>query len=279
MKNIKDIISFFIHELNHIYEIQECQNLAYWSIEDYYGFSRSSFIMQKDDKMNLLDRNHFMNLVKRLKKNEPIQYILGRTEFLGLKINLSSSCLIPRPETEELTRWIMQDSFSTLLDIGTGSGCIAITLAKYFDIELDAWDLSADALKLAEANATFNDVKVNFYEIDVLKPINWAKSYDVIVSNPPYVLESEKQYMKKNVLDFEPHIALFVDDDNSLVFYKSIIKKSKQLLNENGRIYFEINEQKAVEIKSLLEKNNFDNILIKKDIQGKDRMIKATKKL
>lgn len=279
MKNIKDIISFFIHELSHIYEIPECQNLAYWSIEDYYGLNRSAFILQEDNVMNTMDKTHFENLVNRLKKNEPIQYIIGSTDFLGLKINLTPSCLIPRPETEELVRWIMQDSFSSLLDIGTGSGCIPISLAKHFDIELDAWDYSLSALKLAKANATLNDVRINFHEVDVLKPFNWYKNYDVIVSNPPYVLESEKQNMNKNVLDYEPHSALFVDDDNSLVFYQSIIEKSKELLKKNGRIYFEINEQKANDVKSLLEKNNFDNILIKKDFQGKNRMIKATKKL
>ena len=211
---------------------------------------------------------------------EPIQYILGETEFYGLPFKVTPATLIPRPETEELVDWIIANcnkNPKTLLDIGTGSGCIAIALAKNLPaVKVSAMDISEEALKVASENAIYNKVTVNFSKKDILGTSTLPQKYDVIISNPPYVRNSEKEMMQKNVLDFEPASALFVEDDNPLLFYSKIAKLAKNYLNPNGFLFFEINEYLSKEVIQLLERESFSEIELKQDFFGKDRMIKCT---
>ncbi len=227
----------------------------------------------------------FQNAIDRLKKYEPIQYILGDTEFYGLKFKVNPSVLIPRPETEELVAWIIdcyseisQESQLKVLDIGTGSGCIAITLAKNLtNANVYALDVSEEALKTAKQNATNNDVSIEFIQADILDWDFGDLQFDIIVSNPPYVRELEKEAMSANVLNHEPHLALFVEDNDALLFYRKITEVANRILNPNGHLFFEINEVLGDSTKELLVDNNFNNIELKKDIFVKDRMIKAEK--
>ncbi len=226
----------------------------------------------------------YTNAIKRLKANEPIQYILGKTKFYGLTFKVNPNVLIPRPETEELVDWIItchseqneESKQLNVLDIGTGSGCIAISLAKNLqNAKVYALDISREALKVAAFNAKANNIAIECIEADILNPVLNDLKYDVIVSNPPYVRDLEKQQMHHNVLDYEPDLALFVRDENPLIFYEAIAKFAKNNLKEKGALYFEINEYLGEEMITLLNKNSFVNIELRNDIQGKDRMIKA----
>ncbi|WP_347922176.1 peptide chain release factor N(5)-glutamine methyltransferase [Pontimicrobium sp. SW4] len=224
----------------------------------------------------------YQNAIDRLKNYEPIQYILGDTEFYGLVFKVNPSVLIPRPETEELVAWIINEHKNkegiSILDIGTGSGCIAITLAKNLpNAKVFALDVSENALKLAKQNAISNDVEVEFIEADILDWDFNSLQFDVIVSNPPYVRELEKETMSANVLNHEPHLALFVKDDDALLFYRKITEISNEILKPNGQLYFEINENLGESTKELLANSNFKNVDLKMDIFEKDRMIKAIK--
>lgn len=224
----------------------------------------------------------FQKAIDRLKKYEPIQYILGDTEFYGLVFKVTPSVLIPRPETEELVSWIIDDCEIkpniSILDIGTGSGCIAITLAKNLpNAQVYAMDVSEKALVVAKENAIKNDVKVKFIKEDILSWDFSDLSFDIIVSNPPYVRELEKDAMSANVLDYEPHLALFVKNDDALLFYRKISLIAKEILKPNGFLYFEINENLGDVTKKLLVNGGFNNIELKKDTFDKDRMIKAMK--
>ena len=223
----------------------------------------------------------FQIAIDRLKKYEPIQYILGDTVFCGLNFKVNNAVLIPRPETEELVDWIIKDNISktsiNILDIGTGSGCIPITLAKNLpNAKLYSVDISKDALKLAKENAKKNEVEVNFIKADILNDsLNFEDmTFDIIVSNPPYVRQSEKSLMKENVLNYEPHLALFVDDEDAFVFYKRIVELSDTLLKQEGSLYFEINEGLGEGTMNVMN-NRFKNVELRKDINGKDRMIKG----
>lgn len=224
----------------------------------------------------------FQAAIDRLKAHEPIQYIIGDTEFHGLTFKVSPSVLIPRPETEELVAWIIDEHKTkqqiSILDIGTGSGCIAITLAKHLpNTKVYALDVSLNALSLAKENALINDVRVEFIEADILDWDFGDLKFDVIVSNPPYVRELEKEDMSVNVLDHEPHLALFVKDDDALLFYRTITEVANKILKPNGQLYFEINESLGKDTNDLLSDSGFSNVELKKDIFEKDRMIKAVK--
>ena len=224
----------------------------------------------------------FEKAIDRLKKYEPIQYILGDTEFYGLVIKVNPSVLIPRPETEELVDWIINDCKNrksiSILDVGTGSGCIAIALSKNLpNASIVALDVSSDALKIARQNAIDNKVEIEFVEADILDWDSTNMQFDVIVSNPPYVRELEKQMMSANVLDHEPHLALFVEDDDALLFYKKITDVAADILKPNGQLYFEINESLGESTKELLTEKSFNEIELKRDFFEKDRMIKAIK--
>lgn len=222
-----------------------------------------------------------LNIVSQLKIQKPIQYILGETDFFGLNFKVTPDVLIPRPETEELVDWIIKstsDKPLSILDIGTGSGCIAISLAANLrKSHVSAIDISPDALEVSKSNALQNKVQVDFYLVDILdNSVEIPSSpFDIIVSNPPYVRESEKLLMKPNVLDNEPHAALFVSDVEPLTFYNAIALRSKTLLKPGGIVYCEINEALGEETQKLFAQNGFKNIEIKKDLNGKDRMIKA----
>lgn len=221
------------------------------------------------------------DFVERLKQHEPIQHIVGQTEFFSLPFYVNTDVLVPRPETEELVELILQNADSKekihILDIGTGSGAIAIALsANLPKAQVDAWDVSPGALGVAFQNAELNKVEVSFFLLDVFEDIPLDQKYDIIVSNPPYVLESEKMVMDENVLNYEPHLALFVPDDNALMFYKRIAEVSKQLLKTDGTLYFEIHKDKGQETINMLEALGYKDAALFKDLSQNDRMIKAT---
>ena len=233
----------------------------------------------------------FEDAIKRLKNHEPIQYIIGASEFYGLPFKVTENTLIPRPETEELVRWITDSVASkselSILDVGTGTGCIAICLAKNIpNARVFALDVSKKALIVAKTNAKLNNVDVQFFELDIL---NWENSafdlefanlkFDIIVSNPPYVRSLEKAQMSANVLNHEPALALYVEDDEPLVFYRAITEFAKTYLKSNGQLFFEINQFLGVEMLQLLNTSNFKNIELKKDSFGNDRMISGIKSI
>jgi release factor glutamine methyltransferase len=235
-----------------------------------------------------IDENQLLvwnSIITELKNQKPIQYILGETFFYGLRFEVNQNTLIPRPETEELVEWIIsenkksqQSSNLKVLDIGTGSGCIAISLAKNLpNAKVSALDISEEALNVAKNNAEFNQVTIDFILADVLAIEKLPDTFDVIVSNPPYVRESEKDLMQQNVLSNEPHIALFVENENPLLFYDKIAELAKNHLTENGVLYFEINQYLGEETVDLLKTKGFKNIELKKDIYGVDRMVKCLK--
>ena len=224
-------------------------------------------------------QTRFDQALKRLKKFEPLQYIVGTTEFYGFPFILSPDVLIPRPETEELVEWIytdFKDQECTVLDIGTGSGAIAVSLARVLPkASVTALDVSAKALKIAAENATTNAVNIKFIEQDILACETLAESYDVIVSNPPYVRDLEKAEIKPNVLNYEPHLALFVPDDNALLFYRKIAELALKALQPNGILYFEINQYLGEQTVSLLKNIGFSKVKLHSDFAGNPRMIKA----
>ena len=216
-----------------------------------------------------------------MKEQEPIQYILGETQFADLRFIVDKSVLIPRPETEDLVRWVLEDwekrrTPPSILDIGTGSGCIAVTLAKFIPgSNLYAIDISEEALEVARHNAEMNEVTVKFLISDIAKTNSLGRRFDIIVSNPPYVRALEKNEMRANVVDFEPDIALFVADDDPLVFYRHIVRFAKQNLASGGVIYLELNQYLAKETVALFEEENFSEIELRKDLFGNDRLLKV----
>ena len=277
MKKVSDILPYFLNELLDFYRENELKSIMYISIDFHLGLTKSGTILQsarvlKDDEISV-----FINIVDRLKNMEPIQYILSETKFYGLSFYTKKGILIPRPETEELVDWIIKDnqgSEKKYLDIGTGSGCIIISLAKNLKGSFDAIDISEKSIRISEENSIKNKVNINLKKTDILCS-ELKGEWDVIVSNPPYVLRSEKEVMNKNVLNWEPETALFVEDTDPLLFYEEISKKSLTVLRKNGYLYFEINENFGNETIKLLEEIGFVNIELKKDINRKDRMIKA----
>ncbi len=277
MEKVSNIIPYFIKQLSGIADEREIISWAYISIEHCLDYNRSDCIIHADKQITTELSDRFKQIIAALKTNKPVQYILGETEFYGLKVIVNKHTLIPRPETEELVDWILKEEFSSALDIGTGSGCIPIALAKNTNAKISAIDVSEDALRVAKRNAVINGVEINFFRQDILKT-DALPNVDVIVSNPPYVLESEKELMLDNVLEYEPNLALFVADNNPLLFYKKIGELAAKSLNCEGKLYFEINEKYGNEILEMLRKIGFVDIALKKDINDKNRMLKATKK-
>lgn len=273
-------------ELVDIYSTSEISTLFRIIIEEVCGNSYPELVIDKINNLSGIELRKAKDFVIRLKNMEPIQYIIGKTEFYGLQFKVSPDVLIPRPETEELVEWVIKDcaknnsnNKKSILDIGTGSGCIAISLAKKIpDTDVYALDVSEEALAIASDNANINDVKVNFSKCDVLSEIESFKqelNFDVIVSNPPYIREMEKDTMEDNVLLFEPAKALFVPDNNPLVFYEIIADFALERLNNNGNLYFEINLSMGERISNLLYKKGFTSVELRKDISGNNRMLKA----
>ena len=283
MKNrtIKEIKNYIKKELFNLYDNNEIVTFSFLIFEHLLKYTKIQYHANNNVKVDDTICNKIKDIVDRLKKNEPIQYILGHMEFYDLKINVNPHILIPRPETEELTDLIIKNEKQIglqIIDIGTGSGCIAIALAKNLsNAQIDAVDISEDALITAKENAEMNNVHVSFFRCDISKEesLLTGEKYDIIVSNPPYVKNSEKSKMKKNVLDYEPHTALFVSDENPLLFYKYIITFAIEYLKNGGRVYVEINEALGNETKALFEKEGFDDVRVIKDLNNKERFIKA----
>ena len=274
---VYNIISYFKEELIAVANEREVISWAYLVINHVLGLSRSDTIVYANKVIELDDFNLIRKMVNELKQNKPIQYILQETEFLGLRFKVNKHTLIPRPETEELVEWILKEDFSSLLDIGTGSGCIAVSLAVNTNALITAIDVSDSTINVAKKNAILNKVKINFLKKDIFKDCVLPK-VDVIVSNPPYVLESEKKIMSNNVLNYEPNKALFVSDNNPLIFYERIGLIALKFLNSGGKLFFEINERLSNDVIEVLTLIGFVDIELKKDINDKDRMIKAIKK-
>ena len=274
------VIQHIEKELQGLYPKTEIQAFVRLIIEHIYGFDYTQLLLHKNGKSGDNEIAEIKLLVERLKKFEPIQYILGETEFYGLKLKVNPSVLIPRPETEELVNWILNSEIiksPNIIDIGTGSGCIALALKnKLPEAKVTAVDISAKALQTAEKNAIGNNLDISFIKADIFdwEILKW-ETFDVIVSNPPYVREMEKAKMNPNVLNYEPSSALFVTDTNPLVFYDAIAGFAKKYLKKNGLLFFEINEALTSDIESLLRETGFNNIEIRKDINGKSRMVRC----
>lgn len=278
---LKEVQYTFRETLNVKYDIEEIDTFFFLLTDYLYDKKRIDVAMQPD--IDIEDTKALFEALMQLKADKPIQYIIGETEFFGLPFKVNKNVLIPRPETEELVSWIIDsvDKHKPLkiLDIGTGSGCIAISLAKHLkNAEIHALDVSTKALDVAKMNAVLHKAKVNFINHNILSDtFDAALKFDIVVSNPPYVRELEKQLMKPNVLANEPHIALFVADDNPLQFYKAIVQFCKTSLLESGHLYFEINEFLGKETVNMMISTHFKTIELKQDIFGKDRMVKGKK--
>ncbi|MDB4205047.1 peptide chain release factor N(5)-glutamine methyltransferase [Polaribacter sp.] len=282
---LKEFKLFFNEALSAIYPKTEIDSFFFILMEEKLKLQRIDTVLKPDfliTEKNLID---LKNILKRLQKEEPIQYILGNTEFYGLPFLVNENTLIPRTETEELIVWVIDEikvlannkiTELSILDIGTGTGCIPISLAKNLtSLNISAIDISTEALLIAKQNAILNKVTIEFIELDILNAESLPQEYDIIISNPPYVRELEKKEIKNNVLENEPHLALFVADENPLIFYNKIADLAKQQLSKNGMLFFEINQYLGKETVSMLAKKGFKNIQLKKDLFGNDRMIKC----
>ena len=282
---LKEFKLFFNEALSAIYPKTEIDSFFFILMEEKLKLQRIDTVLKPDfliTKKNLID---LKTIVKRLQKEEPIQYIIGSTEFYGLLFLVDKNTLIPRTETEELVSWVLDEikvltnnkiTELSILDIGTGTGCIPISLAKNLtSLNISAIDISPEALIIAKQNAILNKVTIEFIELDILNAESLPQEYDVIISNPPYVRELEKVEIKNNVLENEPHLALFVADENPLIFYNKIADLAKQQLSKNGMLFFEINQYLGKETVNMLVKKGFKNIQLKKDLFGNDRMIKC----
>ncbi len=265
--------------LSDVYTDSECKALAKWILTDVFCFSVSSLYGGKDTDFSESDQLRLADILQRLKKHEPLQYIIGETRFCGLPFKVTPDVLIPRPETEELVYWIVENHSQDglhVLDIGTGSGCIAIALSRLLAAPtVMGWDVSDQALRVAEGNALLNASEITFCKIDVLKEPYPEIKVDILVSNPPYVTERERVEMEPNVLDWEPPVALFVPDKDPLRFYRRIADIGRTLLQPGGTLYFEINRMYGRDIVKMLEEKGYRQIEMKKDLSQNDRMIKA----
>ncbi len=279
---MKETIQYIETELMGLYPKPEIQGFTRLILESVFHLNFTEIVLQSRESVQLSENAKIVEIVQRLKQFEPIQYILGETEFYGLKIKVNPAVLIPRPETEELVHWITQIEVKKnpkIADIGTGSGCIALVLKNHFkESSVCAVDLSEKALDTAKSNALQNNLHIDFICADIL---DWEKykwnQFDLIVSNPPYITKPEKEKMHPNVLNFEPHSALFPVSDDSVIFYRRISEFALKFLNPGGFLFCEINEQFGNEITKLLRDLGFRNIQLKKDINGKDRMIGCVK--
>ena len=272
----------FIAELLGIYSGEEAGAMASILLQDVLGLSRADVVMKGDENIDAGKLRFLNDVLTRLKNEEPLQYILGRTEFYGLDILLNPDVLIPRSETEELIAWVLNTvntETPKILDFGTGSGCIPLALKKNLPkSKITGVDKSQKALKLAKKNGRSLNLDVEFLAFDILRDApSKMGTVDVVVSNPPYVRFSEREKMTSNVLKYEPHMALFVKDEDPLIFYRKIADIGKQILKESGLLFFEINEEFGNEILSLLRDKGYENTELRKDLNGKDRMVKALK--
>lgn len=290
---LQEFRDYFIQELSSLYEAEEVTNLCFLTLAHVMKLNRVEVSLSRKLEIPTSKLSELKHITARLANSEPIQYITGFTEFYGLEFQVNPATLIPRPETEELVAWIIasvaheRDSVIAtsqkttqipikILDIGTGSGCIAIALAKNVNhSKVEAIDISHNALATAYQNASANETEVAFYHQDILETTTLENPYDIIVSNPPYVRQLEKKEMRANVLNNEPDSALFVSDKDPLLFYRKIGKLALTHLTDRGLLFFEINENLGAETVALLEAIGFKNVVLKKDMFGKDRMLRA----
>lgn len=270
---------YFHDVLDPIYldkgELKAIKRLLFESL---FGLHPAALEIRKSETVSESEILKFHFAVKKLRAGEPIQYVLGHTEFLDLKIGVSPAVLIPRPETEELVRFAVREITpgSRVLDIGTGSGCIALGIKKMQpEAQVMACDVSEEALKVAKRNAEANDLSVDFFRMDILHPLENLDAFDVIISNPPYVLEKDKLEMETHVLDYEPGLALFVPDENPLIFYQAIAKFAQKNLKAGGKLFFECHRDFAQAIADYLKSSGFQDVAIHKDIFGEERFLSA----
>jgi release factor glutamine methyltransferase len=280
MMQLKIYRQYFIEKLTPIFDAGEAESFFNIALEHLKGWKRTDLALNPNAEITGEEQVKWDEVLAQLEKQRPIQYIFGTTHFYGLEFKVNENTLIPRPETEELVEWIIKENASAgkikILDIGTGSGCIGIALAKNLpDAGVYAIDVSEDALAVAKRNSDHNDAKVTFWQKDILATKSLPETFDIIVSNPPYVRNLEKQEIKKNVLEYEPHLALFVEDNDALLFYRKIAELAKTALTPEGKIYFEINQYLGKETKDMISNKGFSNVELLKDIYGNDRMIKA----
>jgi len=277
-----ELSDYFKQSLIDLYDEDEAQSIFFITIDSLLNYNRSAFLVNKQRLITDAEFAAFENVISSLKSGKPIQYILGEAYFYGLKFKVNQAVLIPRPETEELVEWILDEIDNSLeiniLDIGTGSGCIAIALKRNQPLaNVYALDIAIDTIATAKENALLNNAEISFITDDILNlKTSFDKKIDIIVSNPPYIKEDEKQAMHQNVLANEPHRALFVTNENPLIFYNAIAEFAIENLADHGLLFFEINEYLGKETVSLLEHKGFNNIELRKDMQGKDRMVKAS---
>jgi len=301
---INQLKSDFSTLLKEFFPKTEILSFFYRLCEYKLGLNRTDLALNPNKDITPKQKTYFLSAIKRLKNKEPIQYITGTTEFYGLTFKVNKHVLIPRPETEELVDWVLKEAVKpqniNILDIGTGSGCIAIALAKNLpSAQIWVLDISKQALKIAQQNAKLNKVNINFIETDILKQkeiLHFVQNdnsiktesrkmrgdeeilpqyFDIIVSNPPYVKQSEKALMQPNVLEHEPHLALFVENNNPLIFYDKIADFASENLRNNGKLFFEINQSLGAEVCNFLKEKGFKNIELKQDLFGVDRMVRA----
>ena len=293
------------HRLTHIYDAGEAKAIVRWVLDVRFALSWTDILCGKVTELSAHDQTELEKIMQRLEKGEPVQYIIGVADFFGRQFHVELGVLIPRPETEELCRWILasdkhgltrtvrespHQSDAHILDIGTGSGCIAITLALELpDAKVTAWDISDEALRIAAGNAKSLGANVTFKHRDVLNSSLFTldsslftlhsslPKWDLIVSNPPYICEKEKSAMECNVLDHEPHLALFVPDDDPLLFYRAIAQYAAETLKAHGSLFFEVNPLYADDLAQMLRMMSYHDILIQQDQFGKSRFLKATK--
>lgn len=271
-------ITHIRESLSGIYPEQELLSISRLLISKVTGFSFTEILLNKNTIFSLYQRQLLDNYLTELRKHRPIQYVLGETEFCGLDFDVNEAVLIPRPETEELVEWIVQSESADvkILDLGTGSGCIPIALKKMMPrAVVSACDLSTDALAVALGNATKNGVDVDFFQMDILNQMPAKTPYDCLVSNPPYIPVGEKAEIAVGVKDFEPQMALFVPDNDPLLFYRSIALMGLQVLREGGRVYLETHRDYALDVFNLFRDLNYSDLELKKDIAGNDRMVRA----
>ena len=277
---MKTIARHINEALSNYYSAREVSALTRIIATELLGVSQMTYFLKESVTLTAGQQTLLDNAIERLKKQEPIQYILGYSDFCGLRFKVTPATLIPRPETSELVEWIASEATGneSILDIGTGSGCIAVSLAhKLPKSKTTAWDISPDALAVATENCKANGCAVAFEEVDILAYEPTGEQFDIIVSNPPYIKENEKEAMHSNVLDWEPHTALFVPDSDPLLFYRTIAEKGLILLPPGGRLYFEINRAHGKETMEMLATLGYTGIELRKDFADNDRMIKAVK--